>query len=84
MPAWPGVGALALALAFIGPAAAAEPPASVRQFRLDTVVQPDGTSVQTLHLETAVSNDDAARREAQQPMFFSDGLERLELVEAYT
>ena len=71
-------------LALAGPAAAAEPPASVRQFRLDTVVQQDGTAVQILHIETAVNNDDAARREAQQPIAFSDGLERLELVEAYT
>ena len=84
MSAWPGVCALASALALAGPAIAAEPPASVRQFRLDTVVQQDGTAVQTFHIETAVSNDDAARREAQQPVFFTDGLERLELVEAYT
>ena len=84
MPACPGLGALALTLALVGPAVAAEPPASLRQFRLDTVVQEDGTAVQTLHVETAVNNDDAARREAQQPIAFSDEVERLELVEAYT
>lgn len=84
MPAWSKVGAFVLTLGFAGPVAAAEPPASVRQFRLDTVVEQDGTAVQTLHIETAVSNDDAARREAQQPMSYSDGLEKLELVEAYT
>jgi len=84
MPAWSGIGAFALTFAFVGHAVAAEPPVSVRQFRLDTVVQQDGTVVQTLHVEKAVSNDDAARREAQQPMIFSDELEKLELVEAYT
>ena len=40
--------------------------------------------MQTRHIETAVNNDDAARREAQQPIAFSDRLERMELVEAYT
>lgn len=55
------------------PTGAAEPPASVKFLRLDDAVQEDGTFVRTVHVETAVSNDDAARQEAQQSLAFSDG-----------
>jgi len=79
-----GAGTLAFVITLAGAASAAEPPASVQQIRNDIVVQEDGTAVQTMHIETAVHNDDAARAEAQQPMAFSDGLERVELVNAYT
>ena len=47
---------------------AAEPPASILHLRSDTVVASDGTAVQSLHLETKVNNDAAARREAQQSL----------------
>ena len=53
------------------------PPASVRQLRMETAIEEDGTAVQTLHVETAVANDAAARREAQLPMPFSETVERL-------
>lgn len=78
-------GVAGLVLLFAAPAPAAEVrPMSIQVFRLDDVLSEDGTMVQTMHLETAVANDEAARRQAQQPMSFSDAVEQLELVEAYT
>ncbi len=78
-----------LLLVFLGtqlvaPAIAADPPASIRVFRSDTVVEPDGRTVQTSRIEIAVSNDAAARSEAQQAMTYADDIERVELVEGYT
>ncbi len=63
---------------------AVEPPSSIRRFRSDTVVEPDGRAVQTWHMEIAVNNDAVARREAQQGVVYSDGVETIELVEGYT
>ena len=63
---------------------AAEPPASIRRFRSETVVEADGTAKQTTHIEIAVSNDAAARREAQQFLPYTDGIETVRLVEGYT
>ena len=63
---------------------AAEPPGSVRRLRSDTVVEADGRAVQTLHIEIAVNNDAAARREAQQALTYTDEIETVELVEGAT
>lgn len=63
------------------PAIAAEPAVSIRLFRSDTVVEPDGQTVQTSHVDIAVNNDAAARQEAQQALTFADDVERIELVE---
>ena len=66
------------------PAAAADPPARMLHFRSNVVVEADGRAAQTAHFEIAVSNDAAARSEAQQAFTYTDGIETVELVEGYT
>ena len=66
------------------PALAAEPAVSVRLLRSDTVVEPNGTAIQTSHVEVAVNNDAAARSEAQQTYSYADDMEKVELVEGHT
>ena len=70
--------------ALAGPAFAADEPPARYRIQSDVVLADDGTYQQTLHREIAVANEAAARREAQQSLQFSDAVERLELVEAYT
>ena len=73
-----------MAITNVGTAQAAAPPASVLHFRSDTIVAEDGAAVQTVHIETRVNNDAAARKQAQQDFPYSEGLEQVDLVEAYT
>lgn len=67
-----------------GPVVAGEPPFRMQSSRLDITVQDDGTAVYNLHFEMAVANDAAAQQNAQLPLTFSDAVEKLELVDAYT
>ena len=56
----------------------------MRRFRSDMVVEADGSAVQTSYLEIAVNNDAAARREAQQSLAYTEGVETVRLIEGYT
>ena len=76
--------AMAAAPLFLPLAAPAEPPASVRSAISNIVVEEDGTAVQTMEVKLALNNDAAARREGQQALPYTEGLERVELVEGYT
>lgn len=59
-------------------------PVTYRQLHRDIVLQPDGTHVDTAHIEIALGNDASARQQAQQSNAYTEGLEQLELTEAYT
>ncbi len=71
-------------LPLAAPAFAADDPSRILHFQSDIAVEADGRAVQTAHIEIAVSNDAAARQEAQQAITYSDDIEAIELVEAYT
>ncbi|MDO9712418.1 DUF3857 and transglutaminase domain-containing protein [Paracraurococcus lichenis] len=79
-----GLGVALLCAALAGQTRAAEPAASIRLFRSDILVEADGRAVQTTRTEIAAGNDAAAQREAQQAMTYSEGVERIDLVEGYT
>lgn len=80
-----GLRAILLALLLPAPAIAADGAGSIRRFRSDTVVEPDGRAVQTTLVEIAVNNDAAARSEAaQQGLAYADDIERVVLLEGYT
>jgi transglutaminase-like putative cysteine protease len=66
------------------PASATESPTVVKLATEDYVVQADGTYVVTTHVEYQARNDSAARQAAQQTIKFSDEMEQIEVVEAYT
>ena len=66
------------------PATAADAPVSLRQYASHTILDRDGSSVSSIHVEIAVDNDAAAQREAQQLAGFTDGMDTMELVEGYT
>jgi hypothetical protein len=63
---------------------AADPPASMRRWRWNIVVETDGRTTETLNYEISVRTDEAARAEAQPFLPFTVGRERLELVEGLT
>ncbi len=73
-----------LGLSLAIPALAAEPPISMRRLRTETTVELDGRAVQTIMIEIAVSNDAAARTQAQQSLTYSDNMEMVVLAEGHT
>ena len=75
---------IGLAVLVSGGARAAEAPLTFRQLHVDADVAGDGRAVVTVHFEILADNDGAAKNLAQQWLSFVDGLERVELVEAYT
>ena len=75
-----GVGMLAAA-----PLRAAEDnPAIVKLRTVETRVSPDGFHTRTLHMEIQAANAAAAMQVGQQSIPFSESMEDLEVVEAYT
>jgi len=78
------------ALAFAGLALGAlaahaeDAPITFRELRSDTVLAEDGKTVQTVHLVIAAGNDGAARGVAQQNAAYTEGLQRLELLDGAT
>ena len=75
---------LASALLAVGVPAWAQAQLIIRQVVVDVDVHPDGSAVQTAHIELRATNDAAAQRIAQQPIAFSSSREQLTVVEAYT
>ncbi len=75
---------LACALLTIVMPAWAEAQLVIRQVAVDIDVHPDGSTVQTAHIEMRATNDAEAQRIAQHPIAFSSSREELTIVEAYT
>jgi Domain of Unknown Function with PDB structure (DUF3857)/Transglutaminase-like superfamily len=75
---------LASALLAAGVPKWAEAQLIIRQVVVDIDVHPDGSAVQTAHIELRATNDAAAQRIAQQPIAFSSSREQLTVLEAYT
>jgi transglutaminase-like putative cysteine protease len=73
-----------LAVAPIFPALADQGPVFFKKFAMDITVHADGLDEVVSHLEMQASNDSAAHGLAQQPIYFSDSLQKVEIVEAYT
>jgi transglutaminase-like putative cysteine protease len=78
------IGYLLSALIVVTSSAQAGAQVIMRQALLDVDVHPDGSSVQTFHLELEATNDAAAERAAQQPITYSSSREDLTILEAYT
>jgi transglutaminase-like putative cysteine protease len=55
-----------------------------KNYSINTTVHPDGLFESVVHVELQATNDSAAKEIAQQPVSFSDSLQQIELVEAYT
>jgi len=55
-----------------------------RQAVVDIDVNPDGSSVQTAHLELQANNDALAQQLAHQPITYRASREKLTILEAYT
>src|SRR5579863_2820945 len=56
----------------------------VRRHAGQVEVRPDGSSIETQHFELQVSGAALAAQLAQFPVFYSEGLTDLSIVEAYT
>lgn len=68
----------------VASAQSAEAPAKIQLLRSEMIVASDGTAVQTSTIEIAVSNDAAARQEAQQSLIYADDVETVRLIDGYT
>src|SRR5690348_13711018 len=64
--------------------AAEESPAVVKLWTTDTQVSSDGLYTRTQHYEIQAANAAAAMAIGQLPVVFSESMEDLEIVEAYT
>jgi hypothetical protein len=79
---------LIVALLLAGMAAHAQTapvaPVIFRTFRFEAVMEADGRGSQTLTLEAQATTEAAARQLAQQALPFTEGMEQLQVIEAYT
>src|SRR4051794_25082182 len=73
---------LSLILAF--PSLADPGPVFYKKFIVDITVQPDGLSQTVSHMELQATNDSAAHGIGQQPLYFSESMQKLEILEAFT
>src|SRR4051812_24293920 len=73
---------LSLILAF--PSLADPGPVFFKKFIIDVTVQPDGLSQTVSHMELQATNDSAAHGIGQQPLYFSESMQKLEILEAFT
>ena len=64
--------------------AAEQSPAVVKLMTTDTVVEANGLSTRTVHLEITATNDAAAADVGQASLPYRDSMQELEVVEAYT
>ncbi len=67
-----------------GPSASNAPPFVVRQKTIEYEVEANGGFTRTVHAETEVRNEASAKDIAQQPLRYSETMETVEVVEAYT
>jgi hypothetical protein len=66
------------------PASADPGPAFFKKFIVDATVHPDGLDEVVSHIEMQATNDAAAHGLAQQPIYFSESMQKVEIIEAYT
>jgi len=59
-------------------------PVFFKKFIMDVTVHPDGLSETVSHMELQATNDSAAHGIGQQPLYFSESMQKLEVLEAYT
>jgi transglutaminase-like putative cysteine protease len=66
------------------PSRADQGPVFFKKFSLEVNVHPDGLDDSVTHVEMQATNDSAARGIAQQPIYFSESMQKVEIAEAYT
>jgi transglutaminase-like putative cysteine protease len=75
---------LFLSTIYAFPSLADPGPVFFKKFIVDVTVQPDGLSQTVSHMELQATNDSAAHGIGQQPLYFSESMQKLEILEAYT
>jgi len=75
---------LCLSLTAAFPSLADPGPVFFKKFTIDAALHPDGLEEVVSHVEMQATNDSAAHGIGQQPLYFSESMQKLEILEAYT